>query len=289
MISQGIIIQATFNWFVLSLIYSLTALGMTFIFSILGVLNFTHGTIYMLGGYIVYYSVVRFGFSYIHGLILSFLLTGIFGLVLYKGLLKRFRKEHLLALIITIGAAYIMESSAYIGFGSQEKQIPSVFNGVVNLAGSALSLERLVVGICALALIFLVFLTIERTKLGRAMRAVVLDEMAASLQGINPEIIYLTGMFIGCGLAGIAGGLTGPVFGISPSMGHLTLINAFIIIIIGGLGSFWGAIAGAFVLGFVTSFGGTFLGGPVAQMINFAALIFILLVKPTGLIPVAKK
>ena len=281
--------QTIFNWFVLSLIYSLTALGMTFIFSILGVLNFTHGAIYMLGGYIVYYSVVQFGFHYIPGLILSFLLMGIFGLVLYKGLLKRFRKEHLLTLIITIGVASIMESGAYIGFGSQDRQVPSVFYGVITLAGSSLSLERLVVGICAFVLVFLVFLLVERTKLGRAMRAVVLDEMSASLQGINPETIYLTGMFIGCGLAGIAGGLTAPVFGIGPSMGHLTLLDAFIIIIIGGLGSFRGAIAGAFLLGFVTSFGSTFLGGQIAQMIKFAALIFILLVKPTGLIPIEKK
>lgn len=278
--------SAILNWIILSLLYALFALGLNLVFGVLRILNFAQGVMYMLGGYVIYYCMLLFGFGYVLALILSFLLIGFLGVVVYLFFLRPFRGEILPALITTVALAGIIESSAYLGFGPFDKSVPPLSTGIIKMFGAVVSVERLIVGLSSFALVCLLFVLLNRTKLGRAMRAVVQDEIAASLQGIRPETIFIFGMFISSGLVGIAGGLMAPVAGVSPSAGHEPLIMAFVVMILGGLGSVQGSLLAAFIIGFITSFGSTYLGGQVAHLLTWAILILVLVFKPRGLIPV---
>ena len=216
----------------------------------------------------------------------AFLLIGLLGVVIYLLFLRPFRGEVLPSLIITVAVAGMIESSAYLGFGPFDKSIPPLSTSVTKVFGAAVSIERLIVGASSLTLICLLFAFLNRTKLGTAMRAVVQDEIAASVQGVRPERIFIFGMFISSGLVGIAGGLMAPIVGVFPSSGHEPLIMAFIVMILGGLGSVQGSLLAAFIIGFVTSFGSTYLGGQIAILLTWAILILVLIFKPRGLIPV---
>lgn len=280
-----ILAQVVVNWIMISLIYCLMALGLSLIFSVMGILNFTHGALYMIGGYITYYSVVRFGLPYPVSLVCAFVLTGLLGILIYKGLLKHFRTDILVCLIITIALANIFENGAYIIISPWEKAVPSMITGVVEgPLGVTLSAERLVMMLVALALALALLFLINHSKPGRTLRSVAEDTEAAMLQGVNAENTFTLGMFLASGLAGVAGALTAPVFSVGPFVGSEMILNSFIVIILGGVGSISGALAGSFVLGLVTSFGSTFLSGDVATMIGFALLILILVSRPRGLL-----
>jgi branched-chain amino acid transport system permease protein len=261
------------------------ALGMTLIYSVMGILNFTHGALYMLGGYVIYYSIILFGLPYYVGLVFAFVFVGLLGVLIYKGLLRYFRTEILVCLIITVGLSGIFENSAYIVFNPYEKSVPSLISSVVKgPLGVSLSAERLIVMFIGLALVSVFLLLINYSKPGRALRAVAEDAEASMLQGVNAESTFTLGMFLASGLAGIAGGLMAPVFGIGPFIGLDVIMNSFTIILIGGVGSISGALVGSFVLGLITSVGNTFFSGDVATMISFALLILIMVVRPRGLL-----
>lgn len=280
-----ILAQIVANWIMISLIYCLMALGLTLIFSVMGILNFTHGALYMLGGYVAYYSVVFFGLPYPIGLFLAFVLPGFLGILIYKGLLRHFRTSILVCLMITIGLNSIFENVAYIIFDPYEKSVPSLSSGSLHLPfGVILSVERAIVMSLALILTLSLLLFINYSKIGRSLRAVAQDVEGAMLQGVNAEIIFIQGMFIASALAGITGGLMSPVFGVGPFSGTDLVATSFTIIILGGFGSISGAVAGSFVLGLITSFCHTFLSGDIATMVSFALLIFILTVRPRGLL-----
>jgi len=276
--------QCVVNWIMISLIYCLVSVGMTLIYSVMGILNFAHGAFYMLGGYVTYYFAVRFGWGFWSALVMSFLLVGLLGLLLYKGILRYFRDRLLLCLMITVGFASLFENGAYILFDPYEKSVPPFTTSVLRAFGLSLSAERLVVMSVALAIMISLGLFIKRTKPGRALRAVSEDDEAARLQGVNTENAFTLGMFIASGLAGIAGALMAPVLAVGPFVGHEMIVNSFIIIILGGVGSIPGAVAGSLVFGLITSFCGTFLSGDVATMIGFVLLFLILVFRPRGLL-----
>lgn len=280
-----ILAQVIVNWIMISLIYCLMALGLTLIYSVMRILNFTHGVLYMLGGYVIYYAVVKIGLPYPAGLVFSFLIIGFFGILIYKGLLRHFRLNILVCLIITLGLSSILENVAYIIFSPYEKSVPSLSSKVVQgPLGVSLGAERLIVMCVALTFTVALFLLLNYTKPGRAMRAIAQDTEAAMLQGVKAENIFLLGMFLASGLAGIAGGLTAPLFSIGPFVGTEMVMNSFNVILVGGVGSMAGAVLGSFVVGLITSISMTFLSGDVGTMIIFAFLILILILKPRGLL-----
>lgn len=280
-----ILAQVAVNWIMISLTYCLMALGLTLIYSVMGVLNFSHGAIYMIGGYITYYVVSRFGLPYPVGLVSAFVLTGLLGILIYKGLIRYFRTNILVCLIITVGLANIFENAAYVIISPWEVSVPSITSGVVELPlGVAVSAERLIVAFIALVATLALLFIINRSKQGRVLRSIAEDTEAAMLQGVNAENAFTLGMFVASGLAGMAGALMAPVFSVGPFIGSEMIMNSFIIILLGGVGSILGALAGSFVLGLVTSFGSTFLSGDVATMISFALVIVILIFKPRGLL-----
>ena len=281
--SIDLLVQALLNGFGLAMVYVLVALGLTLIFSILEIINFAHGEFYMLGGYVTYYAFAVFGLNYFATLGFAILAVGLAGVVAERLIFRYLRGKTLNAFIVSLGLLWVMQASAQLSFGVLDKPVPSAFSGIVRAFGLVISVERLVVSLSAIVLIAALYLFLRWSRPGRAMRAVAQDADAAALQGVDIELVSALGFGIGCALAGGAGGLLAPVFAVSPAMGALPVVKAFIIIIIGGMGSLPGAVVGGLLLGSVEGLGSLFMGSAAVNVLGFLVVILVLLVRPRGL------
>ena len=281
--SIDLLVQALLNGFGLAMVYVLVALGLTLIFSILEIINFAHGEFYMLGGYVTYYVFAVFGLNYFATLGFAILAVGLAGVVAERLIFRYLRGKTLNAFIVSLGLLWVMQASAQLSFGVLDKPVPSAFSGIVRAFGLVISVERLVVSLSAIVLIAALYLFLRWSRPGRAMRAVAQDADAAALQGVDIELVSALGFGIGCALAGGAGGLLAPVFAVSPAMGALPVVKAFIIIIIGGMGSLPGAVVGGLLLGSVEGLGSLFMGSAAVNVLGFLVVILVLLVRPRGL------
>lgn len=282
-ISTPMMLQCLVNAAMLWLTYVLVALGLTLIFSMMEIVNFAHGDIYMLGGYAIFYLFGLYQINYFLALLLTMLLLALFGLVSERLFFRPVSGEFLPPVVISLGLGIILETSSLLIFGLDDKSVASPFQGVMQFLGVTLSMERLAVVPLALALIIGLFLFLQRVKLGRAMRAVAQDRVAAALQGIDINHTTAWGFAIGFALAGAAGALLTPIFFVNPSVGGSMVMKAFVMIVIGGMGSFIGAMIGALILALVDSFAATLLGGPAASLLIFLVFIMVLIVRPRGL------
>jgi branched-chain amino acid transport system permease protein len=283
-VSIDLLVQALLNGFGLAMVYVLVALGLTLIFSILEIINFAHGEFYMLGGYVTYYAYALFGLNYFATLGLAILTVGLAGVVAERLIFRDLRGKALNAFIVSLGLLWVMQAGAQLSFGVLDKPVPSAFSGIVRVLGLIISVERLVVTLCAVVLIVGLYLFLRLSRPGRAMRAVAQDADAAALQGVNIEAVSALGFGVGCALAGGAGGLLAPVFAVSPAMGALPVVKAFIIIIVGGMGSLPGAVLGGLLLGGVEGLGSLFMGSAAVNILGFLMVIVVLLVRPRGLV-----
>jgi branched-chain amino acid transport system permease protein len=264
--------------------YVLVALGLTLIFSILEIINFAHGEFYMLGGYVTYYVYALFGLNYFATLVLAIVTVGIAGVIAERLIFHDLRGKALNAFIVSLGLLWVMQAGAQLGFGVLDKPVPSAFSGVVRVFGLVMSVERIVVSLTAIVLIVGLYLFLRLSRPGRAMRAVAQDPDAAALQGVNIDAVSALGFGVGCALAGGAGGLLAPLFAVSPAMGALPVVKAFIIIIVGGMGSLPGAVLGGLLLGGVEGLGALFMGSAAVNILGFLMVIVVLLVRPRGLV-----
>lgn len=235
------LLQSAVNGLMSGLLLGLVALGLCLIFSILHIVNFAHGEMYMLGGYGAWLfsdqlhivggpAIAR----YLLAFIITVVLVAVLGIMLQRILFRRLHGQLLPSFIVCLGLILILQTSALLVFGTQDKQVSSIFPGVLRFSGTALSNERLAVILAGILLIVAVQFFVQRTRAGQAMRAVAQNQDAAALQGINVENIRVLGMAIGCGLAAAAGCLLGPVFSVNPYMGAGPLMKAF-----AGSLSFW--------------------------------------------------
>jgi len=282
-----LLIQALLNGFALALVYVLVALGLTLIFSILEIINFAHGEFYMLGGYATYFAFAVFGLPYVPTLGLAIVAVGLGGMVAERLIFRSLRGKALNAFIVSLGLLWVLQSAAQLSFGVLDKSVPRAFSGIIRAGGIIISVERFVVMLAAAGLIAVLYLFLQWSRVGRAMRAVAQDADGAALQGVNIEFISMLGFAIGCALAGAAGGLLAPVFAVSPAMGALPVVKAFIIIIVGGMGSLPGAVLGGLLLGTVEGIGALFFGSAAVNILGFLMVILVLLVRPRGLFGVA--
>ena len=284
--SIEVLVQALLNGFGLAVVYVLVALGLTLIFSILEIINFAHGEFYMMGGFVTYYAFAVGGLNYFATVILAVVLVGAAGLVAERLVFRRLRGKTLNAFIVSLGLLWVMQASAQLSFGVLDKSVPSSVSGVVRAAGVVVSRERLMVILIAAGLIAGLYAFLKWTRAGQAMRAAAQDADAAALQGVNIEMVSMLGFGIGSALAGAAGALLAPVFAVSPTMGALPVVKAFIIIIVGGMGSLPGAVLGGLLLGAVEGVGTLFMSSAAVNMLGFLMVIAILLVRPRGLLGV---
>ena len=276
--------QGIFNGLASGLIYILVALGLTLLFSIMGILNFAHGEIYMLGAYVVYYACVGAHINFFWSLLLSAFALGILGILLERFVFRRIRGDMEPAVLACIGLTVLLQTVAVIAFGTYLKYIPSIFPGILKLGGLRLSKDRLLVMGIALVFTTALLLVINKTKIGKAMLAISHDAEAAALQGINVNRISALTMGIGCALAAVAGGLMGSLLQLAPYMGTFAMTKGIAVIILGGIGSVPGAVIGGFILGLVDGLAPLFTSGTIAAIIGFSVIVLILLIKPKGLL-----
>ncbi|HEB32374.1 MAG TPA: branched-chain amino acid ABC transporter permease [Spirochaetes bacterium] len=277
-------VQMGITGITLGLMYALVAIGLTLIFGIMRVVQYAHGELFMLGAYLLFYWFNIWGLPYWAGLVISPLVIFLVGMALQRGLLRPLLPRGLLpALALTIGLVFIISSGGLLFFGTVSRGIPSVITGGVNILGAWLSWERAVISIFAIVVIWGVFTFLQKTRTGIAMRAVAEDPDTASLQGINTGRIHNIAFGFGSALAALAGCLLGTLVSIVPTMGFPMTVKAFMIVILGGLGSVPGALLGGFILGFIDSFVGTLLSSEIAYIIGFMTIFIILIFKPLGL------
>ena len=281
--TEQILFQTFVNAILLSLIYMLMAIGLTLVFSIMSLINFAHGTLYMMGGFAVYLFFERLGLNYWLGILIGIVFVGLFGALLEKGIFRPLRKDMLQACLASLGVAMILETGALIIFGELDKDVSTIFKGVIEISGVFIPKEKLVIVLVSAAVAGALIVFIKYSRAGQALQAVAQDADAAALQGINVSRMNSLGFAIGCGLAAAAGGLISPLFFVSSYMGMIPLMKAFMVIIMGGLGSIPGAVLASFILGFVEQFSLT-LVGYIGNVFGFIIIMLFLLFRPRGLL-----
>lgn len=265
-------------------IYVLVALGLTLVFSIMGIINFAHGEIYMLGAFVTYILTVSYRVNFFLSMVIAMGVMILLGLLIERIIFRPLRGHQLNILVISLGLAILLQNLALIAWGPDDVSIPSPYPEAIEVLGINLSMERLAAVVIAAILITGLHLFLQFSRSGRAMRAVSQDPEAASLQGVPIERIESLSFGLGCALAAAAGGLIGPIFVISPFIGTVPVMKAFVVIILGGLGSIPGAVLGGIILGVTESFSATFVGAIFQDMIGFFIILLVLILKPSGLL-----
>lgn len=269
--------------------YALIALGLTLIFSLMNVLNFAHGQMYVFGGFVTYTVVVQLGLPFIVGLFASAVVLAIMGAAIEKFLFApvvRRSKRDESTMLLAAGVAFFLDAVILLFFGEKQRGVPKIVNGVLNLdMRIIMPYDRILIGVLAILLIVVFIGFMNYSKTGRAMRALAQDKMAAQLMGVNVARYSMIGFALGAMLAGLVGGLLVTITGINLGMGGPTSVKAFLMIMIGGAGVISGAIAGGFILGMMESVGLTVLSayGDITYLVIFATLMVFLAVRPQGL------
>ena len=278
-----LLLQSTIIGLSIGSIYILMALGLTLMFGMMHIINFAHGAVYMLGAFVIYYAFFQGGVPYFAAFVLAMVLLGAFGYLVERSVYRPIKGGIEPTLVALLALTTFLQAAGYPVFGQLDKHVPAVFHGTRSVFGVMISVERLMIIPLAGILVIGLYLFINKTRLGAAMRAIEQDKEAAALQGVNVNVVNGLAFGIGFALAAAAGALMAPIFKLDPMMGEQPLLKAFIIIILGGLGSVPGAIVGGLMLGLVDSIVATALGAEPAFLLSFVFIILLLLWKPTGL------
>jgi branched-chain amino acid transport system permease protein len=284
-------LQHLVNAIVLGGTYALLGIGLTLIFGIMRVVNFTHGELYAFGAYTVYLVAAALGLNFFLGLVVAVVVGMLLGAMIEIALLRPMRAADIdTVMLVMIGAWIVMQNTELLIWGGVAKAIVTPFPDAPLVIGPvSISWLRVFVLAAALLLILAAYALIHRTKLGKAMRATFQDPDAAALMGVHIKGIHTATFAIGSGLAAAAGALLGPVFLVTPTMGDLASLKAFAIVILGGLGNITGATIGAFILALVEELGAGYVSSGYRDAMGFLIIIVVLLFKPTGLFARAER
>jgi branched-chain amino acid transport system permease protein len=265
--------------------YALLGIGLTLIFGIMRVVNFTHGELYAFGAYMMYALVMRLGVEFFVALALAVALGVVLGAAIEVVLLRPLRSSDIdITMLVMIGAWIVLQNSEQYAWTGVAQSIASPFPVEPLVLGSlSVSWNRVFVLAVASLLIAGTYFLVNRTKLGKAMRATFQDRDTAALMGVRIERIHTATFALGSGLAAAGGALLGPVFVVTPNMGDLAATKAFAIVILGGLGNVVGATIGGFILAFAEEIGVGYISSGYRDAMGFLLIILILLFRPTGL------
>jgi branched-chain amino acid transport system permease protein len=285
------LLQHVVNAVILGSTYALLGIGLTLIFGIMRVVNFTHGELYALGAYAVFFLEVSLGVNFFLALVVAVIVGCAVGAAIEFVLLRPLLDADIdTTMLVMIGAWIVMQNTELLYWGGVSKAVMTPFpEEPLQIGPVFVSWLRLFVLVMALVLIGATYVLINWTKLGKAMRATFQDRDTAALMGVNIKGIYTATFAIGSGLAAAAGALLGPVFLVTPSMGDLASLKAFAIVILGGLGNITGATLGGFILAFVEEIGAGYISSGYRDAMGFLIIIIVLLFKPTGLFARAER
>jgi branched-chain amino acid transport system permease protein len=258
---------------------------LTLIYGVLHIINFAHGSLLMLAMFGVYFLLTKLGVDPYLSLVVMVPAMFALGYVMYRGLIGKLaqgKDENIL--LITLGLSILIENLALMFFKGDTRTISvSYSDRMVELGPLLLSFPKIVSFLAAMVLCALLGLFIQRTDTGRAIRAVAKERMGARLVGIDVDRVFAISYGIGLATLGAAACLLMPIFYVSPTTGHVFVIVAFTVVVLGGMGSFFGAVVGGLIVGLTESFGGLFLGESLGQIGISLIFILILLLRPQGL------
>jgi len=266
--------------------YVLMAVGFSLVWGIMGLLNFSHGEFYMLGGYLTYYLFTLFHInpfvSVFFAIAILFLFgSGLFGTAIYP--ISKKPNWDINAIILTLGIGICLQNMALMVFGERYKGMPGFFKANLKFWGVVIGVDRLMILVIGFVLIFALLVFVKKTITGLSIQALSQDNNAALLMGVHKRRIYTVTFGVSVALAGAAGGLLAPIYFIYPTVGFTPILMAFAVVILGGLGSVKGAIYAGFLTGIIESFTILFLSAVWKDIIIFSLIIVILSLRPTGL------
>jgi branched-subunit amino acid ABC-type transport system permease component len=286
MVSTGLIVDQVITGLSIGSRLFLVAIGLSLIFGVLDVLNFAHGVLYAIGAYVAIVVVNSTVGNFWIGVVLAAVVVALIGVFIEAGFIRRiYDRDHLDQLLLTFAFVLILEDVIRFVFGSGTRVVnpPALLRFDIALgAGFSIPSYRAFVIIMSLVVMGALFAVLRTTNIGRIVRATASDRDMARLLGINVPRLY-TGVFlVGAALAGIGGALAAPQQAVTPGLGNQVIINAFVVVVIGGLGSFTGAFVGAYLIGLMIALGSLVIAG-AGQLFPFVAMILVLLLKPQGL------
>ena len=270
------------NALVLSSMYILVALGFAFLFSIMGILNFAHGAIYMVSGYVCYQLAVEWGLNQWLSMLLSVMSVGAFGLFLEKFCFRPFFGNLDRTIVVCIAIIIILETTVNVTVGTLVRSLPAFVPGILKAGAFSISAEKLVTLIIGVSLLAAIIWFNRSTKMGQQMQAISQDLEGAALQGISIHRISALACVLACSLAAVAGCLMGAIFSLSPFMGGQMLLKALELVILGGIGSVGGIFFAGLIIGTLDATLPLLIGGAGSEAIGVGVIITVLLFRPQG-------
>ena len=269
---------------VTSAVYAMLAVGFTLIFGVARVLNLAHGAFYGLGAYSCYLLTGRLGWPLLPAALVAVLFVAAFGVAMERFLVRPLRHSALAVLMITIAVGLLFEQAMYLLFGSEARNVPAFSNATWSYAGLDVSGQRLLTLGFGIVIIGLLWLFINRTRLGSAILALSQDREGALYMGIPADRIYAVVMAISAAIAAAAGVLSAPFLTVQPTMDLLPMIKAFSIVIVGGLGSIPGSILAALLLGYSETIVAYAVSPAWTEIVSLVAVLLTLILRPAGLL-----
>lgn len=282
---MDLFLQFLANGLTTGVFYALSALGLTLIFGLMRVVNFAHGEFYMIGGLLGWYVTSTLGMDFFTGLALVAVIMATFGWLVDRVLIERVRGQgEEPGILLTIGLSIFLVNTALLIVGTAPLKVVGPTNNMPLFIGPIVltKLRLFAVATCIVAILG-AHLLIRKTRLGRAMRATFQDPMAAQLVGIKTSHVYASTFALGSTLAAISGMLLGSIYVAQVGVGSLVSLKAFVVVILGGMGSFAGAIVGGLILGIAEQMWGGYISTGLVDIIGFILVILILIFRPYGL------
>lgn len=275
---------ALMNGIVIGMIYALSALGVSLVVGIMNVVNFAHGELYILAGYFSFIFADALGWNIYISMAVAVGLVFLFGILIEYTLIRPTYGNDMYSLILTFILSIVLQNAYLLIFGPYPNKPPNWVKGATNVFGQFYyGNQRLAALVAGVIVIVAVFVMLKKTWFGKIIRAASQDREMAELNGINTTSLNMLSFGLGCALAGAAGVILAPVFPVSPTSGLPVALTAFVVVILGGMGSMWGCIVGGLTLGLVENFGAAFISSGYKHIFGFIILILVLAVRPVGL------
>jgi branched-chain amino acid transport system permease protein len=278
-------LQQVANGIMVGGIYGLMALGLTLIYGVLYIPNFALGHQAMIAAYVTFFLVSVYRLNYFLAILIAMAVVAVLGMAMERLAFRPLKNApHVNLFIVAFGLLFVLESGALLAWGATYRKIDTIYDRtILTVLGTRLPLQRVLVVVAVVVIIVAMQLFLKRTMAGAALRAVAQEREASLLVGIDVDRVSSLTMAVGSALGAAAGGLIGPIILVFPTMGNLMVVKAFVIIILGGMGSVVGAIFGGFLLGLVESLAAGFISPSFKDLYAFLFLVIVLAIRPTGL------
>jgi len=287
-LSMHILLQIIVSGILLGGIYALISIGLNLIFGVIKIVNLAHGDFLMLGMYGTFFLFTLYKVNPYLSTLIIFPLFLVLGIVIFQLMIKPLlgkRETEVNTILASAGLGYVLQNLALMMWKSDFRAIETALTGKsIKIAGLMLSSTRLWAFVICVIVALVLYYILMKTKLGANIRAVSQDTDAATLMGINVNMIYTLTFAAGIGLVGIAGCIIMPIFNVYPTVGTYFNTLAFVIVVLGGLGSFTGALVGGLIIGLVETFAGVMASAELAQVFSLLLFLIILFVKPEGIL-----